>query len=178
MRLLFIGLILLGLSKMSQAQFVENYEPEIESVYNIGLGLGMDYGGLGARFNYRVVQKFQLFGGFGYNFNGAGLNAGGAYRFSPGNKVCPTLSAMYGYNAVIVVQGASEYNKTYYGPSFGFGVEYKPRSKDAKFWNFEIFIPVRSSEFQNDFDALKANPGIEINDMLPFTISIGYHWER
>ena len=149
-----------------------DYYPDYK--VNMGFGLGMDYGGIGLRVNGLVSKTTMLFGGLGYNFNGAGFNAGTWFRLAPLKKVCPTLGVMYGYNAVIVVKGASEYNKTYYGPSIGAGMEIRSRHSN-NFVNLELLIPFRSQEYSRDIDMIRSNPYVDLNEPLPFTISIGFH---
>lgn len=159
--------------------FCQDAEPVndvTESKTTLGLGMGIDYGGFGGQVNFQINPKVELFGALGYNLDGAGFNAGGKVRLAPKKRVCPTLGAMYGYNGVIVVKGLDNASKTYYGPSFGFGLEVNSRSND-NFWNFGLWLPIRSSEFKDDFDALDSNPEIEISDPLPVTISVAYHFK-
>jgi hypothetical protein len=154
--------------------------PEPASKANIGLGLGLDYGGIGGRFSFQATPAFALFAGLGYNLAGAGFNAGGIVRLSPDKRITPTLLAMYGYNAAIIVKGddfdETVFSKTYYGPSFGGGVEFHSWHKRRNFINLQLLVPIRSSEFHDTMDALKADPFIEINEPWPVTISVGYHW--
>lgn len=144
---------------------------------DFGIGLGMDYGAFGGRFAFRPSSpSFGLFVGLGYNLNGLGYNIGASWRISPDKKTVPYLSAMYGYNAVIVIDGASQYNKTYYGPSVGFGLEFHSRKK-SNYFNLELFLPFRSSEFTNDLNAIKNNPMFKLqSEPWPVAISLGYHW--
>jgi len=144
---------------------------------NVGLGAGIDYGGFGGRFTYLPAEKFGLFGALGYNMESVGFNGGILYKFIPEKKVTPTISAMYGYNGVIIVKGASEYNGTYYGPSLSAGVEWKVGNNPKNYWNLELIIPFRSQEFTDDWDAIKDNPDFDVqNDILPVAFSIGYHF--
>jgi hypothetical protein len=92
----------------------------------------------------------------------AGFNGGLTYKFLPEKKVTPVAQIMYGYNAVIVVEGAEQYNKTYYGVSFGGGVEVKAR-KSGNYWSFELLYPFRSSEYEDDWDAIKNDPSYRDN---------------
>jgi hypothetical protein len=85
---------------------------------SIGLGLGIDYGGIGAHVAYAPHDNLQLILGLGYALAGFGINAGVQGRLLTGGRARPFVGAVYGYNAVIVVQGASEYDQLYYGPSF------------------------------------------------------------
>lgn len=159
-----------------ESEYDENYEfPETKELnINIGLGLGMDYGGIGAKLMITPAKSVGIFGSIGYNLNGAGYNGGIIFRMLPEKKVCPYLSAMYGYNAVIIVEGLKQANKTYFGPSFSGGIEL--RLANRNFWNFGLLVPIRSTEFRDDFDALDNNPYIDITEPLPIAITVGYHF--
>lgn len=82
---------------------------------------------------------------------------------------------MYGYNAVIIVEGMKEQSKTYYGPSFGGGIELKVGRK-SNFFVFELWVPVRSQEYRDDIDALLNNAGVEVTEATPVAISVGYNF--
>jgi len=149
---------------------------EENSKQNIGIGLGLDYGGIGVRYTYMAAPKFGLFGSLGYILVGPGFNFGATYKFLPGKRATPALGAMYGYNAVIKVIGASGYDEIYYGPSVSIGVEVKTRRNERNFWNFELVVPFRSSKYKDDIDALVNNLSIKITEPLPIAFSIGYHF--
>lgn len=86
---------------------------------------------------------------------------------------------MYGYNAVTIIEGngySEDFKKTYYGPSFGFGVEFHGKYESANYFNVQLLVPMRSGEYHDDMDALKNSDSIEINEPCPVTISIGYHF--
>jgi hypothetical protein len=143
---------------------------------NIGLGIGLDYGAIGVQFQFRPEAHVALFAGVGYALVGAGYNAGVNFRILPDKRACPFISAMYGYNAVVLVKGASQYNQIYYGSSFGAGVELRKRSRNH-FWRIELLIPQRPAEFHDDYEALKLNPLIKMGAKPPgFAISGGFHW--
>ena len=166
---------LISLAQLLLAQARESNEIAIETPkQNVGLGIGIDYGGFGGRFTYMAVEKFGIFAAVGYNLVGVGFNGGINYKFNPGKRVTPTLGAMYGCNGVIKVVDGNEESKTYYGPSFSFGVELKTR-RVGNFWNFELLLPLRPSEFQDDIDNLKNND-YEITEPLPIAFSVGYHF--
>ena len=171
---LFIFSVLLSLSIKGQSVNEEEYPKTNQT---IGLGVGLEYGGIGARVVLFTSNHVDLFGGVGYNLDGVGFNGGLSYRFKPGEKIVPYFSGMYGYNAVIVVDGLEEYNKTYYGPSIGFGVEIHKKKKKKNYFNLELVVPFRSSDFRNDWDLLKSDPRIDVtSEAWPLMISVGYHF--
>lgn len=159
------------------AQYVENYKPEpITTIVKLGLGIGLDYGGIGTRLTITPTSKFGVFLAVGYNLQKAGLNGGLTYKILPEKKVCPVVHVMYGYNAVIIVEGMERLNKTYYGLSMGGGIELNMR-KSKNYWSFELLYSLKSSEYERDWDYIQNNPSIEtFNDPLPITISVGYHF--
>jgi hypothetical protein len=164
---------------LSTADFVAySQEFESNSRVNVGIGMGIDYGGIvGGRVTYLPIKKVALFGAVGYNLLDVGLNAGATFRFMPDRRICPTLSAMYGYNSVIKVKGAESFNQTYYGPSFSLGFEVKSSSKSSNHWNFELILPIRPQEFKDDWDTIKNIPGIDIkSEPIPVAVSIGLHF--
>lgn len=170
-------LYLAFMSVSASAQYVENYEPEAPtSIVKLGLGFGLDYGGIGTRLTIIPTTHFGFFAAVGYNLHKAGFNAGLTYKFLPEKKVTPVAQVMYGYNAVIVVEGADQYDKTYYGLSIGGGLEVNTK-KSGNYWSFEVLYPFRSSEYEDDWDALKNDPSIEItSEPLPITFSVGFHF--
>jgi hypothetical protein len=165
------------LSTVSYAQFTENYKTDAgePAKNNIGIGLGLDYGGIGARYTHMIVPKFGLFGSVGYVLVGAGFNFGATYKFTSDKRVVPTLGAMYGYNAAIKISGTT-FEEIYYGPSFSIGLEVKGKRNAQNFWNFELVVPIRSGDYHDDVDMIQNNPDIEMNDIPPVAFSIGYHF--
>ena len=175
------GLLVIGLMPFCCA--AQDYVPpanspkEVGLQWNVGLGIGFDYGGLGAQVQCRPAPPLVMFAGGGYALAGFGYNVGAQGRILPDARWCPFVSAMYGYNAVIVVKGASQYNQIYYGPSFGLGVELHGRNNAKKFWRFEVLLPLRDAAFQEDVDALKKNPLIKIEaEPPPIGIGVAYHF--
>lgn len=178
MRTALIMLLALPIMALAQDYVQPQQPPKSNSMaWNLGLGIGIDYGGFGAQVQCRPAPPLVMFAGGGYVLAGFGYNIGVQGRILPAAKWCPFVSAMYGYNAVIVVQGASEYNGLYYGPSVGAGVEVHRRDNPDNFWRFELILPFRPQEFQDDMDALKKNPLIDIkSEPPPFAFSVAFHF--
>jgi len=145
----------------------------------IGLGVGLDYGGIGANILYYPVDQIGLFAGVGYAFAGAGYNVGAKFRLNAKKdspKISPYLMGMYGYNAAIAVKNASNFNKLFYGPTFGFGVDFKPKDKGRNgYWSLALLVPIRGSDVDQYIEYLENNNNIEFqNGLLPIGFSIGY----
>ena len=85
----------------------------------------------------------------------------------------PTISVMYGYNAVIWVKNRSEYNRIFYGTSIGIGLDAHFKPKNAGYWAFELFYPIRGAEVNDYINDLKDNHGATLNELTPITFSIG-----
>lgn len=140
---------------------------------NFGLGAGLDYGGLGFKMNLLLVKPVAVTGSAGYNFDKLVFAGGFNFRLKPESRVCPTLQAFYGYNAVIKNKGFDS-GKTYYGPSFGIGLEFHGKKKIGNFFNLELLVPVRSQSFKDAIDELKEDG--QDPTVLPIAISLGYHF--
>jgi hypothetical protein len=176
-------LCLVLISCVCFGQFDPNYkikrtqtEESVSTPFNAGVGIGLSYGGLGGRLSYFPQKNVGLFGAVGFNFHKAGYNVGLIGRILPDKKVCPHVMAMYGYNAVFVVVGADEFNRTFYGPTIGGGMELR-MGRNGNYMNFELLIPIRSAECREYQDFLLNNPTIEMSELLPVAISVGYHFK-
>lgn len=176
MKYLFFCLALM-FARTVVAQDYTRYDlPEAESKMNIGLGIGLDYGGIGGRVTFLPLKRLAVFGGIGYALVDFGYNVGTQFRFAPDRTVCPTFGLMYGYNGVIKVQGATRYDKVYYGPSVSGGIEIHFGGRD-NFMNIELVVPFRSKAFHDDWDHIKQQSNISVeSDPLPIAFSIGYHF--
>ncbi|MBK8341273.1 MAG: hypothetical protein IPK99_15370 [Flavobacteriales bacterium] len=101
----------------------EKKAPTEAASFTVGIGGGLDFGGLGIQVSSRPEPPLNLFAGVGYNFGGLGFNGGIAWRALPRHIVCPFLLGMFGYNAVIALKDKKEFKKIYYGPTAGAGIE-------------------------------------------------------
>jgi hypothetical protein len=148
---------------------------QLSGKLNVGVGAGLDYGGFGAQISYLPLDRFDLFGGFGYNLNSLGYNFGVKLRFPTERRINWHLNAMYGYNAVLIVKGMTSDKTTYYGPSVGAGMIFKSRSPKKSFFSFEIILPVRPEAFHDVIYDLKLI-GYDVREPLPVAFSFGYHF--
>jgi hypothetical protein len=143
-------------------------------IFQLGMGTGLDHGGIGIKWEVVPFPYLGIFAGWGYNVEAFGVNGGLSIKTLPFKRACPTLQAMYGYNAVIVIHGEPKYDKTYYGPSVGAGLDLRVGKNINKLF-FGIYHPFRSEKFHKDLDKLKADPSIRLNNkLLPVTFSFGF----
>jgi len=148
--------------------------------FSIGMGIGQDYGGFGGHAVVYPARSIGLFVGFGYDLVGFGYNVGAKFRLLPSKtakKVTPYAIFMYGYNAAIKVQDASNLNKAFNGPTAGIGIDLKPHARSKVYYSFGISVPFRGSEVDDYIEDLKNNQGVVFeNDLLPVTFSIGFKY--
>ena len=145
---------------------------------SLGIGVGLDYGGLGCNLTFYPQKNIGVFAGIGYGLIQLGYNVGLKTRLTF-NKNKPQASVyalgMYGYNTVFKIKGATSLNRMYYGPSVGIGVETAVKPNKVGFWSFGILIPIRSQEALDYYDQLKRKSSIQFdNDLLPFALSVGF----
>jgi hypothetical protein len=164
-RLFTIGLLICVVSGFAQG----------DSKGSFGVGLGFDYGGIGARIMGQPSKNFGIFGGVGYVVAGVGFNGGVQGIFNSKGRATGYVTAMYGYNAALKVTGMIQVNKIYYGPSFGLGVRLASRRNDINYWNFAILLPVRDPDFQRDIDGLNAL-GAKLSSVPPVGFSVGFNF--
>ncbi|MCC6401613.1 MAG: hypothetical protein IT227_12690 [Flavobacteriales bacterium] len=158
---------------LAQETATDRVEP---ATMTIGPGIGLDFGGLGVQVSGRPLPALNLLLGVGYNLNGAGINAGAAWRMLPKKRFCPYLVGLYGYNAVISIRNDEGYTRTYYGPSAGVGIEIHPRRRSGHL-QLAVYLPFRSAEFTDDLERVKADPVVDLRaEPLPVAFSLGYHF--
>ena len=174
-QLIFCFPLLLAFSTFAQ-DYTRYDLPPAEPKMNIGLGIGLDYGGIGGRITFLPVKRLGVFGGIGYAIVDFGYNVGAQLRITPDNRVCPTFGVMYGYNGIIKVQNTHRYDKIYYGTSLSGGMEIHFKGR-ANYMNLELVVPFRSKAFYDDWDIVKNLPNVStLGDPLPVAFSIGYHF--
>lgn len=140
----------------------------------LGVGTGLEFGGIGGKLAYYPTAYLGFFGGVGFILSGAGYNVGLQLLLPTESKVKFYLEGLYGYNAIICVQeffrdGA--FKETYYGYSLGTGVNIK--NPKENYWQISFLIPFRSQEFKDTLDYLAGVP--QIKSSLPFTFTVGFN---
>lgn len=138
-----------------------------------GLGLGLDYGGIGIRGEAMPQKHIGLFLGAGYNFVSPAFNAGASYKVLAKGRAQPFVTAMYGYNAALKVQYG--FSKDYYGLTTGAGCDLYDADGKRK-WVFALLVPFRKQAFHDTYQSLK-DAGYEFNPgPLPIAFTIGYNF--
>ncbi|TRX59100.1 hypothetical protein FNH22_11290 [Fulvivirga sp. M361] len=144
---------------------------------SLGLGLGLQYGSIGARLGLNLADHFNVFGGLGYMIAGVGYNIGLQYSLPSTKQTEFYFTGMVGTNAAIKVEGLSEYDEVYIGPSFGLGVKVNSLKREGNFWDFGLLVPITSTSFKDQQDAIKNDPRIaEFTEAWPVLIVVGYNF--
>lgn len=178
MKLLVLALSTLPVQLLAQADTAAALRtPPPTYTSNLGIGLGIDHGGIGLQLQYRPVPPLAFFVGGGYALAGLGYNLGMQVRLLPKKKWCPYVAGMYGYHAAIRVRDRPEYDQLYFGPSASIGVEDHNRFDYGRFWSFGLILPFRPQQFTDDLDALKLKPDIQIYSEPPDILgSVSLHF--
>lgn len=142
-----------------------------EKPFYFGFGLGMDFGGIGTKLEFMFLDFAGAFAGIGYKLDGLGVNGGMMFKI-PHQMATPYFLAMYGYNGVILIQGAEHLNKTSHGISIGGGLELK--TKNLNVWQLGVILPFRSQNFMDHYEDLEDNPNVDINNMPKVGFSLGF----
>jgi hypothetical protein len=176
---LFLFLCSIGRNVFSQPVDLPLRRPDVIS---FGVGFGFDYGGiLGASLLAYPCQNIGLFVAGGYAVAGFGYNAGIKLRV-PSTKLSqainPYVVAMYGFNAAVYIANNAQYNRLFYGSTFGAGVDVnskKPKSKG--YVSVALLVPIRDPDAQNYVKMLKNEYGADYSGkLLPIGVSVGYRF--
>lgn len=163
-----------GLLFMFLAQY--SFAQENNQIY-LGLGLGLDYGGIGAKIEYLPIKNVGVFGSLGYNFLNVGWNVGATYKIMPDKKVSINPMVFYGYNGGSKIDGAPEYDMISYGITAGVNVDIKMGKKGNKF-SAGLFVPFRSNKFMDNYDIIKNDYRITMQtELLPIAVGVGYNFK-
>jgi hypothetical protein len=170
---LIFSFCLMALASNANAQ---NLSSE-KGITSLGAGVGLPYGGIiGLKLNHNLEDNFSAFGGIGYNFLGVGFNAGLNYTIPSFKSTELYFTGMYGYNALIDIEGVPEYQKVYYGASVGTGLKINSLRYEGRYWDFGILVPLRNAAYRNDLEAIENDPFITIDSKpLPIQFYFGYN---
>lgn len=141
---------------------------------SVSFGIGLDHGGIGFNVLYHPVQNIGFFGGLGIAFIKPGFNIGTKIKLKSEMKYKPSLLAMYGYDAVIIVKNKPAWNKIFYGPMVGISFEQSLRSSRKGYFNYSLIVPLDRGEAYSYIDDLKSKGVVFYNVLLPFAISASY----
>lgn len=148
---------------------------------DFGLGYGIDYGGIGAKAGFYPIKYLGLFGSVGIMGGGIGWQVGIVGFILPRSNrktARPYVKASYGINAATIIQGGSEYNGTFAGPSVGIGLELRFGNKRKHGFNFDLNYPFRSEKYDEMVETINNDPYVgSLAAPLTIIFSIGYHWE-
>jgi hypothetical protein len=147
--------------------------------FSFGAGIGLNYGGFGANFSFAPIQYLSITAHSGFNLVDLNAGIGANLYLLPRTKLYrPILKAFYGYNGVILVIGKSEYNKSYYGPTFGIGNEFRFGKARRHGFDIDLLIPIRPQEFSDDVDEMQNDPEVSsFNEPSPVAFSLAYHYD-
>ena len=175
MKKLFIACLCLFICFTSQAQ--KDHLSSKAGSTTFGLGIGLPYGGFGARLGTNVADELNLFAGVGSMLAGVGYNIGIRKDFASDAATQFYLMGMYGTNAAIKISGLSELDEVFTGPSFGLGIKINSRENEGNYWDVGLILPVTSSDFSDAEEAVKNDPRVEeFTESFPVLITIGYNF--
>jgi len=161
--------------KENKSKNSNSSKEKYENAY-LGIGLGMDHGGIGLNLSVYPIKYIGVILGGGYNLVGAGLNAGLKLRIFS-DRTTPYFSVMYGYNAVIKVQNLDQFNKTFYGTTVGFGADIRINPAKKNYIGLGVLIPFRSSSVETYMNDLRNNYGITFKSgFFPIGFSLSYRF--
>jgi hypothetical protein len=160
----------------------------IKHYVDIGVGIGLDYGGVfGLKLTGLPVPNFGFFGIIGINFVSLAWNIGAVWNILPSTSQYhfrPNIKLMYGIHATTRVSMSNfdanwvNYDKSFKGFTPGIGLEIMPGKKKRNGLDIDLSIPIHSEDFKDQVEKMKNDPNVEeYLKSWPVTVSIGYHHE-
>lgn len=137
---------------------------------SVGVGLGLDYGGLGARGSIYLSRHLDIFMAVGYAVVDVGVNAGLVFQIAPKARVHPTVSVMYGYNAAMIGINTTQFDKLYYGVSAGEGL--KVRVARVHNIHLSVILPRRPPELFADMGRIRVTNFVEAPPDVLFSVGV------
>lgn len=172
-KFIFIALIVCSVPFVSMGQNLGSTKGNVA----LGVGIGLPYGGFGGKLSVNPADQLALFAGVGYNLVGVGANFGAQYIFPSKKQTEFFLTGMYGYNAVIKIQGADNLNDSFSGVTAGLGIRINSSRNEGAFWDFGLVVPARSQAYKDSFDDIKNNPNItDLTEPWPVQLFVGFNF--
>jgi hypothetical protein len=138
-------------------------------VASFGVGIGLDYGGIGVNFTTYLHENVGIFGGVGYFPGSFMYNVGAKARLISKKKpsnINPFILGMYGVNTVAKFKSftGGSYSRSFKGFTFGAGLDFsfKKRKAGRGHWSFALLVPIRDTN------------GFGVKNTQPVGISLGY----
>ncbi len=174
---LSLSLLFMATASSAFAQDTSTPKEKKMNLVYVGLGFGLDYGGIGGKIEYLPIENIGVFAGLGHNFDGVGWNVGASYKIKATDHLSVNPMVMYGYNGVLKVNGASEYDMVSHGMTFGVNLDIYVGRKGNKI-STGLYVPIRSKKFMDNYDAVKDDSRVSMdNELLPIAIGVGYNWK-
>jgi hypothetical protein len=133
---------------------LKQYDAPLDKI-SAGVGVGYEYGGIGANAIIYPQKNIGLFGGMGWYYVGLGYNAGvklRAFVGAPSVTIIPFVEFMYGTNTFIYYRNNSQYNKLFKNFTFGGGIDIRPNNSKLGFISIAVYVPLRTPDIKNYTD--------------------------
>ncbi|MBS1949191.1 MAG: hypothetical protein JST47_15630 [Bacteroidetes bacterium] len=154
-----------------------HYSAPLDKI-SAGVGVGYEYGGVGANAIYYPIKNFGVFAGAGWYYVDPGYNVGVKLRIftgAPSVTIIPYVEFMYGTNTYIYYKDNTQYNQLFKNFTFGGGIDIRPGNSKLGFLSLAVYIPLRSPDVKNYKDYINHFWGVSnANKLQWLNASIGY----
>lgn len=166
-------------TEIDSVEYVTNTGPNKSKVeiVSIGMGMGLDYGGIGGNIALFANNNIGVFGGLGYVLGMVGYNAGFKLKLVSGKHTSgfyPYILGMYGYNAAIKIKGVHGYDRLYNGPTLGFGFDIRNKATKMRYCTLALIVPFRDSEVDQYIHDMERMGATFSRKLRPVLFSFGY----
>jgi len=167
---------------VKDSEKISNARASAENIIwsGVGVGFGMDYGGIGVNYTAYLAKNIGVFAGAGYAFAKIGYNVGMKFRYVPKNtaaKLNPFVLAMYGYNAAFTVTSEPSYSKLFTGFTAGIGTDFRANPQSKGYFSVALLFPFQNSDVKSYDEYLTTNFEGEFQNWVKSVgFSLGYHW--
>ncbi len=156
-------------------RYIPNY-PHKSEAGSVGLGLGLDYGGIGFNLQAWLGNSFALSFGVGNSFAGLGFNGGVKIRKNAekaNTGLLPYATLLYGINSVVYVQNLGSYNKMFTGLTPGLGLDVRLSKRSVSCLSIGLMFPIRKPQVQDYIDELKDKGVVFQKELSSVALSVG-----